>query len=219
MQKSKLLKKGERLDDLELNNLMIIQNPSEYLFTSDSVALANFAKCKKNDVVVELCSGSGVIGILLNEKCHPKIVHMVELQTILADMCKRSIEYNDLQDSIVLHNRRLQGVEQELGYNIADVVVVNPPYKNSNNKIGEKASINIAKHEIEVTLEEVVSTSAKLLKFGGTLFMVNKTERLTDIICTMRQYNIEPKIIKFLSNSVLVSGVSGGKSGVKVIKE
>lgn len=217
MKKNNLVHADERLDDLELNDLMIIQNPSEYLFTSDSVALSNFAKCKKGDVVVELCSGSGVIGILMNEKYKPAQVHMVELQKHLADMCERTLQYNGT-NNIVVYNRPLQDFAKEFGYNRADVVVVNPPYKCTGNKQSEKQTINIAKHEIKVTLDEVICEAHKLLKFGGAFYMVNKIERLTDIMCTMRKYSIEPKTIKLLSNSVLISGISGGKSGVKVIK-
>ena len=222
MEKSNLIKEYERLDDLQLNNLMIIQNPNEYCFTSDAVALANFAKCAKGEVVVDLCSGSGVIGILISAKCSPSHVHLVELQNILADMSDRSVKYNDLQDIISVHNAPLQGISSVLGVGKADMVVCNPPYKKSNmSKLGEKKSINIAKHEIEVTLEEIILESAKLLKFGGKFYTINKEERLADIIVEMRKNHIEPKIIKILSTTkyghiVMVQGIKNGKSGLKV---
>ena len=63
-----MLSKDERLDDLQINNKFIIQNKNEYCFTSDAVQLANFAKVKPNDRVVDLCSGSGVIGVLIQTK-------------------------------------------------------------------------------------------------------------------------------------------------------
>ncbi len=220
MTKNKLINKDERLDDLQLDGLMIIQNPKEYCFTSDAVALANFAKCKKGDVVVDLCSGSGVIGILVNAKCKPQTVHLVELQSHLADMCARTIEYNNI-NNITMHNRALQGVSSDIGLGKVDVVVCNPPYKCASNRLGDNERINIAKHELAVTLEEIISESSKLLKFGGKLYMVNKTERLTDMMCLMRQYKLEPKLIKILNQSksnsvVMVEATKNGKSGIKI---
>ena len=218
MTKNNLINKDERLEDLLCGGLSIIQNPNEYLFTSDAVALANFAKCKKGGVLVDLCSGSGVIGLLMYAKNIPSMVHMVELQSHMADMSARSVQYNNLQDKIIVHNMPLQNCHATLGCNMADVVVCNPPYKSENNLHGAKPTINVAKHEIEVTLEEVIRESAKLLKFGGKLYIVNKIERLTDMIVYMRKYAIEPKIIKFLDKSVMIQGTLGGKNGLKLEK-
>lgn len=217
-----MLKENERLDDLQYNNLYIIQDKNEYCFTSDAVALANFVKVPRGGKIVDLCSGSGVIGILVSAKNNVSKTVLVEYQEKLADMSKRSIEYNKLS-SIEVVNKKLQNVHKIIGNSCYDVVLCNPPYKKSGTTklINEKESIAIARHEIEVTLEEIVLEASKLLKYGGDFYIVNKEERLTDMMVLFRQYNIEPKELKILTsnkgaNVVMLKGRKGGKSGIKI---
>lgn len=217
-----MLKETERLDDLQYNNLYIIQDKNEYCFTSDAVALANFVKVPRGGKVVDLCSGSGVIGILVSAKNNVSKTVLVEYQEKLADMSKRSIEYNKLS-SIEVVNKKLQNVHKIIGNSCYDVVLCNPPYKKSGTTklVNEKESIAIARHEIEVTLEEIVLEASKLLKYGGDFYIVNKEERLTDMMVLFRQYNIEPKELKILTsnkgaNVVMLKGRKGGKSGIKI---
>ena len=215
-----MLNDNERLDDLQINNKFIIQNKDEYCFTSDAVQLANFAKVKPNDRVVDLCSGSGVIGVLIQTKTGCEDITLVEIQEYLADMSQRSIEYNNQQKYIKVVNAPLQGIHKTIGQGVYSVVVCNPPYKD-NGVLNDKESICIAKHEIKVNLEEIIAEASKLLKFGGRLYLVNREERLTDILVYSRKYNIEPKILKILPSSkgdsiILVEGKKGGKSGIRI---
>lgn len=215
-----MLKDKERLDDLQFNNLYIIQNPDLYCFTSDAVELCNFVKAGVKDRIVDLCSGSGVIGILAQAKTKAKYTYLVELQQEMADMSKRSIEYNKLANIEVV-NMPLQNVHKYIGTGF-EVVVCNPPYKiHDGGELSEKKEIAICKHEITVTLEEIVAEASKLLKFGGRFYTVNKEERLVDLFCYMRKYGIEPKVLKLRSgikgaNIILVEGKKGGKSGLVI---
>ena len=216
-----ILKENERLDDLQLNNLFIIQNSEEYLFTSDAVALANFVRVKNGGRVVDLCSGSGIIGILIQAKNNVSKTILVELQSHMADMSMRTIEYNNLQNIEVVNNK-LQGIHKVIGGGY-DVVVCNPPYKKAGTTkiLNEKKSIAIARHELEVTLEEIINESNKLLKYGGELYLVNKEERLVDILTLCRKYDIEPKELKILSSSkganvIMLKCKKGGKGGIKI---
>lgn len=213
---------NESLEDLQCNGLYILQENDGYRFTSDAVALANFVKVKNNGRVVDLCSGSGVIGILVNAKNNCKDITLVEIQESLADMSKRSIQYNNIENINVV-NSKLQGIHKIIGDNVYDVVVCNPPYKKqgSATMLNENKSIAIARHEIEVTLEEIIMESSKLLKFGGDMYLVNKEERLTDMLVLSRKYNIEPKEIKILAstkgaNIIMLRCKKGGKSGIKI---
>lgn len=215
-----MLKPNERLDDLQFNNLFIIQNPELYCFTSDAVELCNFVKCGVKDRIVDLCSGSGIIGILAQAKTKAKQVYLVEIQESLADMSRRSVEYNKLTNVEVV-NAPLQNIHKQIGDGF-EVVVCNPPYKITNGgELSEKPEIAMCKHEITVTLEEIVCEASKLLKFGGKFYTVNKEERLTDLFCLMRKYNIEPKVLKLRhstkgANIILVEGKKGAKSGLKI---
>ena len=110
--KEYLLKENENLEDLQYKDLFIIQDKTGYRFTSDAVELSNFAKVKKGGVLVDLCSGSGVVGILTLNKNDAKICHFVELQPRLIDMCKRSVEYNNQQEKFIFHNAKLQNIHK-----------------------------------------------------------------------------------------------------------
>lgn len=217
-----LVKEGERLDDLQFQNLHIIQDPNGYCFTSDSVYLANFAKAKPNDLVVDLCSGSGVIGILLQAKTNAKHVTLVELQEPLANMSERSVRFNHLESKVSVINKPLQNIHKQIGQEKFDVVVCNPPYKMQHSSLlGESESISICKHEITVMLKEIVTEAAKLLKFGGNFYTINKEERLTDLLCYLREAKLEPKHITVIeskkgSSLVMVKAKKGGHSGVRI---
>lgn len=217
-----LLKPNERLDDLQFNNLYIIQEKDGYCFTSDAVILANLVKCRVGGKIVDLCSGSGVVGILAGEKTKAGRVELVEIQENLADMCRRTLEYNSLDRYNVI-NSPLQNVSKELGEGVFDVVVCNPPYKKvgSTKLINESETIAIARHELKVTLEEVIFESSKLLKYGGEMYICNKEERLTDMLVLMRKYAIEPKEMYIRlspkgANIVFLKGKKGGKSGMSI---
>lgn len=218
----KFLKEGERLDDLQYNNLYLIQHPKKYCFTTDAVLLANFVSAKAGDKVVDLCSGSGVIGILVQAKTKATSIILVELQEYLAGMSKRSVELNGLTDKIAVINKPLQDINREIGTELYEVVVCNPPYKMKNaSLLSHDYEIDICKHEITVTLEEIIKESGRLLKYGGYFYTINKEERLTDIVCLLRKYQLEPKEIVIVpskkgSSLVLVKAKKGGKSGVRV---
>lgn len=216
------LKGNEKLEDLMCNNYHIIQDPTEYCFTSDATKLGNFVKAKKTDNVVDLCSGSGIVGIIIYLNHKPKSTTFVELQNHLADMCLRTIELNSFENMKVI-NKPLQNIHKEIGSTF-DIVVCNPPYfkKESTSIINEKETIAICKHQITVTIEEIVEEASKLLKFGGSFYIVNKESEMADLICTLRKYNLETKEIVVNTNNnkgngtVFIKATKGGKSGVKV---
>lgn len=215
-----MIKQNERLDDLECNNLHIIQDPSGYCFTSDSVILSNLVSVKKTDKVIDLCTGSGVIALLVAGKYSPNKIVGVELQPRLADMAKRSVAYNNLNDIIEIINANVIGIEKTLGCGTFDVVVINPPY----DKCIEKENYTekeICKKEVYLNVEQTVDTASKLLKFGGLFYMINKVRRLSDVIYYMKMYNIEPKKIYFIhpkaslqADTFIVEGKKGANSGL-----
>ncbi len=219
-----LLKDNERLDDLQLDGLEIIQNKNGYKFSTDSVLLANFAKAKSNDICVDLCSGSGVVAILFSWKNKIKKCYSVEIQPQLADMAERSVLHNKLDDRIEVLNIDLALSTKMLGFESVDVVTVNPPY----NKVGETSEtdeIAIATHELKTNLSTIIKTTAGILKYGGKLFMVHKADRLADILFECRLAKLEPKTLRIVypkadkePNLVLVEATKGGKSGLKILK-
>ena len=215
------LNENERIDDLQLNNLKIIQNSKEFCFGIDSVLLSDFAmrakKCKK---VVDLCTGNGIIAILVSAKL-PKAKEIigVELQEYSCELANRSIELNNLQDKITIINKDLLKIKKDIQAGSVDLVVCNPPYKpKGSGIINEKDSKTIARHEISCTLEDIIKEASRELNFGGSFCMVHKVERMTDIFCNMRKHGLEPKRMRLVypkvgepANLVLIEGIKQGK--------
>lgn len=190
------LKVGERLDDLELDGRFIISHKDKYCFTSDSVMLANLVSTNSQSKVVDLCAGGGIIGILIALKTNCKQVVGVELQADMADMANRSVQMNNLEDRVKIINCDVKNISQHLPSGYSDIVVCNPPYYKVNS--GQKRvaeGIAIARHEIALTLEELVANVCKILKFGGLFYMVHKAERMAEVITTLSNHNLIPKQI------------------------
>ncbi len=223
--KTDLLKTDERLDDLQLNCLKIIQNKKLYCFTSDAVLLANFVKARKTDKVLDLCSGSGIVGILVNEKNKPNHTTLLEIQPELVDMAKRSVELNELQNQISVVNLSVQEASKKVEMQEKfSVVCCNPPYKKiDGHKLSNNNSIDMCKYELTLKLDELFNCTSKLLKYGGKFYFVHESSRLTEIVETLKKHNLEPKKIQFVypkknanSNVVLISATKHGKSGVLI---
>lgn len=221
------LKNNERIDDLQYKNLKIIQNTEGFCFGIDAVLLANFAKSmKRSDVVVDLCTGTGIIAILLSGKTNAKKIIGVEIQSEFAEMAKRSVDMNNLQDRIEIINEDLKNLNKIIPSASVDTVTVNPPYMKSGGALtNDNDSLAIARHEVCCTLEDVIKESSRILKTNGSFYMVHKPERLVDIFCIMRKYKIEPKRIRFVhpkmdkpANIVLIEGSKDGKSFLKFEK-
>ncbi len=213
------LNKNERIDDLEFKGLKIIQNKNGFCFGIDSVLLSDFAKnIKKGSKVIDLGTGTGIINILLSGKTEADSFVGVEIQKEVADMAKRSIELNNLNDKIKIINDNIINLKTIYNKNSFDVVVTNPPYKQINTGLINKEDKKIiSRHEITASLEDFIHISSYLLKDFGELYMIHRPERLVDILSIMRKEKIEPKKIKFIypnknkkTNLVLIKGIKFG---------
>ena len=219
--KNNLLKDNERLDDLQYNNLKIIQNKDLYCFSSDAVLLCNFVKTTKSDTLVDLCSGSGIVGILAQAKNNTKKLVLVEKQAELADMCKRTLDYNNIKNAEVL-NIDIKDAVKILGAEKFDVVCSNPPYYLPNGKkLSGKPHIDMARFEITLDFDLLCKTASRLLKYGGKFYLINDSSRIAELLTTLKKYNLEPKQIEFCfpkkqSNVVLIQCTKNGKSGAKI---
>ncbi len=219
-----VLEKDERLDDLECKSYFVIQKTDGYCFNSDSVLVANAVKASNKETVVDLGSGSGVIAILVAAKTNAKKVIGIEIQKHLADMSKRSIAYNKLDDKIEICNFDMRLADRAITRESIDVVVTNPPYYLWDG--GEADSIDICRSEVTITLDEVIATASRLLKFGGRFYMICKVERLVDTLCAMRENRIEPKTLQMVvpkpnrpADTFIVEGRKNGGRGLKLLSD
>ena len=220
-----ILMPNERIDELELDNLKIIQKNDGFCFGIDSVLLSDFArKIKNNSKVLDLGTGTGILGILLCAKTNLKQITGIEIQKDIADMATRSIQLNNLQGKFDILNCNIKDIDKLLKIDSYDAIVTNPPYKKPNSgKINENKTKLISRHEIEANLDDFIRISFKMLKDKGTLYMVHRAERIVDILSIMRKYKMEPKRIRFVysnknseSKLVLLEATKNAKPFVKI---
>ena len=215
------------LEELSEKNLKIYQDSELYTFTSDSILLAKFAKAKKGDVVADFCSGSGIVGVYLYALNTNLIntVTLFEKQQSLFELSKKSIELNRLNDKFDAVNIDLNNLGSSFSGKFS-LIVCNPPYMPvGGGFIDEKQDIAICRTEIALKLKDLIRAISVSLKFGGRVCMVHRADRLTDVMCLMRENKIEPKRLQFVSGGqgkepylFMLEGVKGGKPGIKIMK-
>ena len=221
-----MLKPNERVDDLQRNNYKIIQDPERFCFGMDAVLLSGFARAKEGDRVIDLGTGTGIIPILMEAKTKASDLIGLEIQPESADMAQRSVELNHLESKIRIVTGDIKEASSLFGAATFDVVTSNPPYMTEHHGItNEKSPKAIARHELLCTLEDVISQAAKLLRPGGSFYMVHRPFRLVDIMVLMRKYHLEPKRMKLVypyidkdPNMVLIEGLRGGRPRMTVEK-
>lgn len=220
------LLENERVDDLQYKGLKLIQKRDGFCFGVDAVLLANFADIKKNDRVIDLGSGTGIIAVLIAAKTAARSVKGLEIQADMAEMAARSISLNGLQNKVEIIHGDIKDAPKMFGASAFDAVVTNPPYMNRGGGLLNPSDTKaVSRHELLCTLEDVISSSSRLLSPGGRFAMVHRPERLADIVYLMRQYSIEPKFLRFVHpspykkpNLILVKGTRSGRPQLKVLE-
>ena len=214
---------NETLDDLN-NGYYIIQKNNAFRFGIDAVLLSDFAKSVTGKVI-DLCTGTGIVPLLLEKKSTAEIIEAIEIQPEIADMAQRSVSFNSLDKKINIRCADLKDAPDMYGKCTFDAVTVNPPYMRTGSGILNEADTKtISRHEIKCTLEDVIRVSASLLKQHGKLYMVHRPSRLADIFYLMRQYKLEPKIMRMVApckgkdpNLVLICAIKSAKSDLKTM--
>lgn len=218
------LKENERIDDLQRNGYQIIQKKDGFCFGMDAVLLSGFAQVKTGEKAVDLGTGTGIIPILLEAKYEGLHYTGLEIQEEMADMARRSVALNHLEEKISIVTGDIKEASRLLGAASFDVVTSNPPYMNDSHGLkNPDLPKAIARHEVLCTLEDVVREAARLLRPGGRFYMVHRPHRLIEIITALKEQKLEPKRMKLVhpfvdreANMVLIEAVRGGKSMIKV---
>lgn len=218
-----LVKENERVDDLQ-NGYYVIQDAEKFCFGMDAVLLSGFAKVKKNEDVLDLGTGTGIIPILLRAKTQGNSFTGLEIQEECAQMAQRSVAYNHLEDSVKIVQGDIKEAADIFGAASFHVVTSNPPYM-----IGKHGLTNphmpkaIARHEVLCTLEDVVSQASRVLKDRGRFYMVHRPFRLAEIMNVLTKYHLEPKRMQLVypyidrePNMVLIEALKGGNSRITV---
>jgi len=217
-----------RLDDLQVNGLKMLQDPSGFRFGSDAVELANFVPQAsiKSTTLCDLGCGSGILALLLASKKNYRVA-AVEIQESMANLCKKNVELNGLGDKVTVYNGCMKEFCVSSNAGAFDVVVSNPPYeKMTKGQKSENESVRISRFEEKITLQEVVQCAAFLVKFGGYFYIVHKTERMAEVIDLCSQNKLTPKILQVLRpgggkppHLFLLQCKRNGAAGLSVLKE
>lgn len=213
-------------DLVYFNNLKIVQNKDYFNFSLESILLPNFVEITPNtNNIIDFCSGNVPIPLVLTTRTDSKI-HAVEVQKEIYELAKETIKINNLEDKIILINKDVKEIYNDFETDTFDLITCNPPYfkKTNDSIINENMVKSIARHEILVELEDIIVIAKKLLKNGGSLSIVHRTDRLIEIIDLMKKHNIEPKRLQFIypkvgkeSNLIMIDGRKNGNTGLKVL--
>lgn len=216
---------GERIEELGCG-VRVIQDPSGFCYGTDAVMLARFVSAAPGNKLIDFCTGTAIVPLLLSMRTPCTDMTGLEIQESVADMAKRSVELNDLGGRIRIINGDLRDCRTLFAAECADIVTCNPPYMKCNSgKQNACDSKTIARHEVCCTLEDVVKSAAYLLKTGGRFYLVHRPERLADAVGLMKQYRLEPKRMQLVHSRleaapslVLLEGQKGRRSGLRVLE-
>ncbi len=215
-------KKNETLDSIK--DIKLFQAKNGYRFSVDALLLENFISAKRLAKGIELGTGSGVISILLSKRLQCSRIVAVEIQKALADRAKRNINLNNLNESIEVLSKDIKELRKTFSTNEFDFVFSNPPFrKPRTGKMSLYEERAVARHEIEITLPELLSTASYLLKHSGKFYMIYHPFRLSELISLLRESRLEPKRMRFVhsregeeAKMVLVEAVKGSGTWLKI---
>lgn len=218
------LKDKERIDDLQRNGYQIIQNPKKFCFGMDAVLLTGFANAGEKDILLDLGTGTGIIPLLMEAKYHCSHLTGLEIQEESADMARRSVSHNGLEERIDIVTGDIKEAASIFGAASFGVITTNPPYMIGDHGLkNQNTALYIARHEALCTLDDILRESAKLLKVKGRFYMVHRPFRLPEIMTKMCAYGIEPKRMRLVyphidkePNMVLIEGMKGGNPRMQV---
>ncbi len=217
---------AERIDDLQCNGYRIIQDTDGFCFGMDAVLLANYAVPSINDrtKLLDLCSGTGIVPLLIAAKTACSELTGIEVQSDVAEMAERSVKLNNQEHRMKIIQGDLRDIKDMGIDSSVNVVTCNPPYMNAGLRNTTDRKL-ISRHEVMCTLADVCRAAAFTLKSNGKFFMVHRPNRLVDIFYELRQVHLEPKRMRLVypyenseSNMVLLESVNCGKTQLIVEK-
>ena len=212
----------ERIDDLQLNDLHIIQSVNGFRFGMDAVILSDFARVRPREHVIDMGTGTGILPILMSAQRVDARFSAFEVQPQMADMASRSVQLNGLSEKIRIYPMDMKDAAKQLGYGCAHLVVSNPPYgKQGSTLKNNTGSVTLARHEADTNIDQWVSACAAVLRNMGRLSMVFPAQRLLELTDAYRNHRIEPKRIRMVYAKadrapylVLLEGMKNAKPGL-----
>ena len=217
----------ESLIPLLNKNLKIIQRSDYFNFSIDSLLISEFVNLTKNTKkILDIGTGNAVIPLFLSKRTSAKI-YGVEVQEISYQLALRNISINNLNEQIYIIYDNIKNYLKYFTIGSFDIVLSNPPFfKVTENKelLNDLEQLSIARHEIELNLDDLIEISSKLVKDRGYFYLVHRADRLSEILVTLQKYNFEAKKIKFCYTTkqknakiVLIEAIKNGKVGLTIL--
>ena len=220
-----LVRWNERVDDLERNGYRLIQNPEVFCFGIDAILLAHFARVSNHkQKILDIGTGTGIIPIVMHAIYQKGHYTGIDIQEQMIEMANRSVMLNEIEADVQMKTVDIKGYKEHFSSGEFDIITCNPPYMKGDCGLkNEHPSKTIARHEVACTLEDIISAAGYMLKYGGKMCIIHRPHRLVDILATMRQYKIEPKVMRMIypkqgkePTMVLVEGVKNGRPELRV---
>lgn len=213
---------GERVDDLQLNGLKIIQNPKAFRFGMDAVLLANFARVRPRERVADMGTGTGILPLLMSQKESTARFEAFELQPDMADMAARSVRMNGLEERICIRQGDLRAAHEQIGRESMHAVVCNPPYGKQGGTLASDLETQLlARHETDCTIRDITRACAAVLRTHGRLSMVFPSHRMLELTEALQSCRLEPKRLRMVCARVdrapyllLIEAVKNAKPGL-----
>jgi len=206
-----------------LGNGFFINVTAHHTFGTDAILLANFSSPKKRDKLIDLGTGCGIIPLVILRNGFLSEAVGVDISHEAAEIAKKTVAELKLNNFQIIESD-LKELSGKVEFGSFNLVTCNPPYKAPNAGLkNEDSVIMTARHETACTLEDIISVASKLLQFSGRLCMCHRPERLSELMCLMTKYGIEPKRLRLVCQRkgeepwlVLVEGRRGGKTGLRI---
>jgi tRNA1Val (adenine37-N6)-methyltransferase len=219
------VKAGEILDQLGYQGLKILQNPTKFKFTLDAFLLAGFVNPKPTDNLIDLGTGGGVLPLLIAGPATLRLAVGLEIQPELAEMARRSVALNQLEERITIVEGDLRHLPETLTPNSFDWVISNPPFfPVAKGVISENQALAMAKFELACTMEEVVKAAARLVRGNGRVALIYPAERLRELLFQLERVYLSPGRLCFVHNQaganaqlVMVEARPGSRQGLTVL--
>ena len=213
-------------DLLEYEDLKIYQNNDWFSFSLDPVLLAYYATVPiRTYRILDLCTGNAPIPLILSRRTKAHI-DAVEIQKDVAELAQKSVEINHLETQITVIPQSAQEFQKSCESDTYDLITCNPPYFKDIPDTTKNLDIHktLARHEVTITLEEILKIVRKLLKNNGTFAIVHRAERLPELLSLFEKYNITPKRLRLIyphldreANMLILEGTKNGQLGLKIL--
>jgi tRNA1Val (adenine37-N6)-methyltransferase len=212
----------ETLDSIK--DIRLFQAKNGYRFSVDALLLENFISAKRLEKGIELGAGSGIISILLAKRLKGSKIIAVEIQNNLAERATRNVNLNGLDERIEILQKDIKDLKKIYPANKFDFVFSNPPFrKTKTGRLSIYEERAVARHEVEITLPDLIKTAAYLIKHSGKFFLIYHPFRLAELISLLQKAKLEPKRMRFVHSKmgeeakmVLIEAVKGSGTWLKI---